>query len=182
MNERIDSTPSAALERLEAIESLVPQRLPIRLVEELRKVEGDEAHTWAVVRSSWPTVQQGHARTIVLIELIAQSAAALMGWRARHQEAAEPPGMLVGVPSAAWSRPVIPVGTPLLTHVRITRGFSRFAAFEGRVCDEAGQLWMEASIQAYRPTQDELVDGGICPSGAKSANTPEGAPAEERRT
>ena len=133
------------------IEKLIPHRLPMRLVEEIVRVDESSAEIAAVVRDTWPTVADGQARTLVLIELIAQSAAVLQGWKERHDKEMGEGGLLVGIHSAIPSQPSIPVGTRLVCQVRISHGATNYLAFEGEVRDAASVVWLTGAIQAFRP-------------------------------
>jgi predicted hotdog family 3-hydroxylacyl-ACP dehydratase len=139
-----------------AIERLIPHRLPMRLVEIVDRADQESIETRCTVRDAWPTVQHGSARTLMLVEVVAQSAAALQGWRERHEHATGQGGLLVGVPIAKLASPTIPVGTELLCKVQITHGVQSYMAFDGTVTDRAGVLWLSASIQAYRPDASDL--------------------------
>jgi predicted hotdog family 3-hydroxylacyl-ACP dehydratase len=149
MNEAID------------IEALIPHRRPMRLVEEVITVEAEAIVTGAVVRETWPTAERGCARTLVLVELVAQSAAVLQGWRERRDGKTASGGLLVGIPQATPSEPALPLGTRLLCSVRITHGAPNYLAFEGEVKDTRGVLWLTAAIQAFRP--DEHPPSGESP-------------------
>ena len=144
-----ETTSSAA-----DIERLIPHRLPMRLVEELVRVDGLSIETGAVVRDSWPTADGGRVRTLVLVELIAQSAAVLQGWKERHEERTGMGGLLVGIPHATPAQLTVPVGTQLVCTVRISHGATNFLAFEGEVKDRSGVLWLNGAIQAFRPDLD----------------------------
>jgi predicted hotdog family 3-hydroxylacyl-ACP dehydratase len=134
-----------------AIERLIPHRLPMRMVEQIERVDEQSIAARCTVRESWPTAEHGFARTLVLIEVIAQSAAALQGWRERHESEVAKGGLLVGVPSAKLASPAIPVGTELRCRVTISHGVQSYLAFEGIVTDRDGVAWATASIQAFRP-------------------------------
>ena len=141
-----DATASAI-----EIERLIPHRLPMRLVEEIVRVDDLSIETTAVVRATWPTAQDGQARTLVLVELIAQSAAVLQGWKERHEKETGEGGLLVGIHSAIPTQPAVPVGTRLFCSVRISHGATNYLAFEGEVRDAASVVWLTGAIQAFRP-------------------------------
>jgi predicted hotdog family 3-hydroxylacyl-ACP dehydratase len=136
------------------LERLIPHRLPMRLVEGIVRIDGDFMETTAVVRETWPTANAGCVRAVVLVELIAQSAAALQGWKERHEQDAGIGGLLVGIHSATPKQATVPVGTRLCCSVRISHGATNYLAFEGEVRDTAGVLWLSGSIQAFRPDRD----------------------------
>jgi predicted hotdog family 3-hydroxylacyl-ACP dehydratase len=138
------------------IEKLIPHRLPMRLVEDIVHVEEQSIETSQIVRDTWPTAEAGQVRTLALVELIAQSAAVLQGWKERHEQAAGQGGLLVGIHHATPMQPTVPVGTRVFCSVRISHGATNYLAFEGQVKDAAGVLWLTGAIQAFRPDPDAL--------------------------
>lgn len=133
------------------IEALIPHRLPMRLVESITRVDDSNIVTAAMVRDTWPTIRDGQAQTLILIELIAQTAAVLQGWRERKDEKGGIGGLLVGIPEAKPQATTIPVGTPLVCTVHISHGAQNYLAFTGQVVGTDGVPWLTGSIQAYRP-------------------------------
>jgi predicted hotdog family 3-hydroxylacyl-ACP dehydratase len=141
------------------IEELIPHRLPMRLVESIASVDSESIRTTAVVKDSWPTARDGRAQTLILIELIAQTAAVLQGWRERNEDKAGIGGLLVGIPEAKPQAPTIPVGTALVCSVRISHGAQNYLSFTGQVAGADGVLWLTGSIQAYRPDNLDTLGG-----------------------
>jgi predicted hotdog family 3-hydroxylacyl-ACP dehydratase len=141
------------------LERLLPHRRPMRLVETMDRVDDASIDTSAVVRDTWPTAEGDSVRTLVLIELIAQSAAVLQGWRERHEKETGIGGLLVGIQQLTPMRPTLPIGTRLQCKVRITHGATNYLAFEGEVKDDAGVVWLTGAIQAYRPDGDVPFGG-----------------------
>ncbi len=79
------------------IESLIPQREPILLVDALAGVEGDVARTRFTVRGGNSFVgDDGLLAEPGLVEHIAQSASAFAGYKARERGASEPPVGYIG--------------------------------------------------------------------------------------
>jgi predicted hotdog family 3-hydroxylacyl-ACP dehydratase len=132
------------------VETLIPHRLPMRLVEEIVAVDEDSIVTASVVRETWPTATDGTVRSLVLVELIAQSAAVLQGWKERHEKSTAVGGLLVGIHHAIRTRPTVPFGTRLLCSVRISHGATNYLAFEGEVKDTAAVVWLTGAVQAFR--------------------------------
>ena len=132
------------------VEALIPHRLPMRLVEGFEDPVDERMLAFAGVSASWPTVCGGAARTLILIELIAQSAGVLQGFRERAQGKPVSGGLLVGIPALTVSKARVPVGTRLRCSVSISHGAPNYLVFDGRVTDTAGELWLAGSVQAYR--------------------------------
>jgi predicted hotdog family 3-hydroxylacyl-ACP dehydratase len=142
-----------------AIESMIPHRLPMRLVEGIVTVDAHSIVTSSVVRDTWPTARDGCVRTLLLVELIAQSAGVLQGWHERPEQASVAGGLLVGVERAVIVQPTLPLGTNLLCTVRISHGAAGFQAYEGEVRDAASVLWLSATVQGFRPDGDAQPGG-----------------------
>ena len=138
------------------IEKLIPHRLPMRLVENIVRIDELSIETSSIVREAWPTTADGHVRTLVLVELIAQSAAVLQGWKERHEKESGIGGLLVGIHTATPAQPSVPVGMQLFCSVRISHGATNYLAFEGEVKDGSGVVWLTGAIQAFRPDLNAL--------------------------
>lgn len=78
------------------ITRLIPQRAPILMVDELVRVDGDEAETSFEVKADNYLIEQRSLAEVGLIEHIAQSASALAGYKAITAGATEPPVGLIG--------------------------------------------------------------------------------------
>ena len=136
------------------IESFIPHRPPMRLVERVLSIEDGDTSTIVTcceVLPTWPTVANGRARTLLLLEVIAQSAGVLIGWRERNEADGPGQGLLVGVKDATIRQPFLPVNTQLRCHTELIHGVTHYAAFQGTVVDAHNVKWLEASLQAFRP-------------------------------
>lgn len=86
-----------------AAEELVPHRLPLRLVDQLIAVEGKNGSVVARVREECPLVDtSGQFEAIALVELIAQSYAAIKGYLDRSAGSPVRQGFLVGIKKLEW--------------------------------------------------------------------------------
>ncbi len=133
------------------LDRLIPHRPPMRLVEGIAAVDEACIECVCSVRPTWPTVEEGCVRSLVLLEVLAQTAAVLQEWKEQHLKAIGEGGLLVGIPEAMLAAPTLPVGTALTCRVRAAHGVSSYRVFEGEVRDQQGRLWVKASIQAFRP-------------------------------
>jgi predicted hotdog family 3-hydroxylacyl-ACP dehydratase len=141
------------------IETLIPHRAPMRLAQAIVKIDDESIETASVVQNSWPTACDGHVRTLVLIELVAQTAAVLQGWRERHERTRAAGGLLVGVHEAKLHKAALPIGSQLRCFARISYGAPNYLAFTGRVEDIDGTCWLNAAIQAFRPEEPPQPQG-----------------------
>lgn len=99
------------------IDDLIPHRRPMRLIDEVLKVEAESAVTEAVAGPTWPLLDNGAANPIVLVEIVAQTAALIGGIKARQQDpgAAAGRGLLVAVKSAEFYLDTIPLQSRIIT-------------------------------------------------------------------
>jgi len=100
------------------IDALIPHRRPLRLIDELLEVDEDSAVSAAMITTQWPMLENGAANPIVLIELVAQTAAALGGLKGKkeNKEAAASRGLLVAIKSANFIIDEIPLQSRIITH------------------------------------------------------------------
>lgn len=95
------------------IETLVPHRGPSLLISEIVSVNETSAATRSTVTDRWPLMAPEGVDALVLVELIAQTAAVNNGWELRNREGpeADSRGWIVGIKSARLHIHMIPVGT-----------------------------------------------------------------------
>lgn len=134
----------------EQIEEWIPHRAPLRLIEQLIEVGDDRGRIRAWVRDSWPLVSQGEADPMVLIELVAQGAACLAGYRRRHTERLGGRGWLVGIRRTQLTTQPLAVGTELTAEIKVEYELDAYAVFTGRVLT-GQELLAEIEIQTFRP-------------------------------
>jgi predicted hotdog family 3-hydroxylacyl-ACP dehydratase len=136
------------------VEALIPHRDRMRLIGDVVAVDDDRAVTSSVVTEEWPLYRDGSVDVLVTIELVAQTAALLEGWkRQRSGRQGGAKGWLVGIKTADFRLPRIPLPATLLTEARKDYALEGYAVFEGTV-----RLGMEVvavvSIQAFRSEED----------------------------
>lgn len=124
-----------------AAEELIPHRLPMRLVEQLIEIDGKNGVVGAQVTAECPLVDvNGKLEDIALIELIAQSYAALKGYLDRLEERPVRQGFLVGIKKLNWLETVF-AGEKLLIKIRTLAELDDFAVAEG-------EIWQEEKLVA----------------------------------
>lgn len=124
-----------------AAEELIPHRLPMRLVDRLIEIDGKNGVVGAQVTAECPLVDvNGKLEDIALIELIAQSYAALKGYLDRLEERPVRQGFLVGIKKLNWLETVL-AGEKLLIKIRTLAELDDFAVAEG-------EIWREEKLVA----------------------------------
>ena len=135
------------------IEALIPHRDRMRLIGEILSVDENSAQTSSMVTEEWPLYRDGTVDALVTIELVAQTAAVIEGWKRQRTKGGGTQGWLVGIKKADFRLPRIPVSTVLITAVRRDSALEGYAVFEGTV-RRGTEVVAEISIQAFRPEED----------------------------
>jgi predicted hotdog family 3-hydroxylacyl-ACP dehydratase len=135
------------------IEALIPHRDRMRLIGEALAVNDDGAATSSVVTEDWPLYRDGAVNALVTIELVAQTAALIEGWKRQQTKRGGTKGWLVGIKRADFRLPRIPLSATLITEVRRDYALEGYAVFEGTV-RLGTEVVAVISIQAFRPEED----------------------------
>jgi predicted hotdog family 3-hydroxylacyl-ACP dehydratase len=142
------------------IETLLPHRGRMKLVEEIIALGEDYAVARAEVRPGWPTCDGRFVSAIVLIELVAQTAGINNGWVRirRHGPAVDRKGWVVGVSNAALHVDRLAVGSRVTIRAENRFAFEGFREVAGRV-EADGKAAAEATLMLMRssaaPAQEE---------------------------
>lgn len=136
------------------IGDLIPHRDRMRLIGEAMTVDDDRAVTWSAVTEEWPLYHDGSVDALVTIELVAQTAALLEGWKRLASGRGAASGWLVGIKRADFRLPRIPLHAELTTETRRDYAIETYAVFEGTVRIGA-EIVAVVKIQAFRPEETE---------------------------
>lgn len=131
------------------IEDLVPHRGRMKLVDDVVEINDILAKTSSRVTERWPLDETNAAAPVVLIELIAQTAGVLEGWKSKQGGGPERGGWLVGIKKCDFFVDRIPVRTRLTTTVRRLYALEEYAVFAGEVTSESALL-SRAELQVFR--------------------------------
>jgi predicted hotdog family 3-hydroxylacyl-ACP dehydratase len=135
------------------IEALIPHRDRMRLIGEVMAIDDDRAVTSSIVTEDWPLCHDGAVDALVTIELVAQTAALMEGWKRLKSGRGGTSGWLVGIKTADFRLPRIPQHATLITEVRRDYALEGYAVFEGTVRVGTEEVAV-VSIQAFRPEED----------------------------
>jgi predicted hotdog family 3-hydroxylacyl-ACP dehydratase len=134
------------------IESLIPHRDRMKLVEKIIHVDHDQAVSEATVRESWPLFKNNAASPIILIELVAQTAGICIGWKERvnHNSDFGGKGWIVGVKHAVFHMDEIPVNKKIITRSEVDFTRHNYAVFLGTALVDSVSAG-EVVLQVFRP-------------------------------
>jgi len=130
------------------IEKLIPHRDRMKLINEVLDIDDDKVITSACVSDTWPLFAEGFIDPIVLIEIVAQTAAAHIRWK-KGIDKGGGSGWLVGIKSAEFFLDRIPLHTMLITTVKPLSGSENYNVLEGTVSAE-NDILSRIQIQVFR--------------------------------
>ncbi len=139
------------------IESLIPHRDRIKMINEVLEITPESAVAGAVVNSSWPLCNGNTVSPIVLIEVVAQTGAVIDGYKRKMQGKSGGKGWLVGVKDARFNVAEVSVGTHLVASVGNSYTFDNYSVITGTV--KAGEEILAVIVlQALRMNEDPTND------------------------
>jgi predicted hotdog family 3-hydroxylacyl-ACP dehydratase len=131
-----------------AAEGLIPHRRPMQLIDALEAFDGDTGTVSAVMEAGNPLLEEdGALAEVALLELLAQSFAAVQGYADSFSGQPARQGFLVGVRKVSfYLRPRL--GDKLEIKVRAAARLEGFAVVEGSVM-RGDELLAEGNIKLW---------------------------------
>lgn len=139
------------------IESLIPHRDRIKMIENMLEITPESAVMEAIVKPDWPLCDGSTVDPVVLIEVVAQTGAAIDGYKRKQQGKSGGKGWLVGVKSAQFNVKAISVGTRLVVSVSNSYSFENYSVIKG-VVQDGGEIQAVIILQALRMNADPTKD------------------------
>lgn len=139
------------------IESLIPHRGRIKMIDEVLEITPESAVAGALVKADWPLCDGNAVSPIVLIEIIAQTGAVIDGYKRKKQGKPGGKGWLVGVKEARFNVAEIAVGTPLVISVCNSYSFENYSVIKGTVKTKE-EIMAVIVLQALRMNEDPTND------------------------
>jgi predicted hotdog family 3-hydroxylacyl-ACP dehydratase len=129
-------------------EELIPHRLPMRLINRLLEVEGKNGVVDAVIEADCPLVSaEGVLEDVALVELLAQSYAAINGYCDRIENKPVKQGFLVGIKKINRLRSV-KAGDRLRIDIRTLFEIDDFSVAEGDIY-RGSELVMQGELKLW---------------------------------
>lgn len=142
------------------IEALIPHRDRMKLIDCIVEISERGAITTARVSDRWPLHADGGVDPLVLIELVAQTAAVhISGTRPKGSGEVDRRGWMVGIKSAEFFAGRIPLGTVLKTVVNSLYKIEQYSVLEGEVYAGA-DLMGRIEVQVLRESENKT---GVAP-------------------
>ena len=129
---------------------LLPHRGAMLLLDEITMVDRQASEALAVVEKGCPFLgADGTLLPSALLEMVAQTAAAHMGYEGYHKKTAPPKGYLVGVRDMMFKGRVIKPGDVIAIRAELFRNIGEFAWYKGEARLE-GELLCKGTITVYK--------------------------------
>jgi predicted hotdog family 3-hydroxylacyl-ACP dehydratase len=139
------------------IESLIPHRDRIKMISAVLEIMSESAVAEAVVKPDWPLCNGKVVNPVVLIEIVAQTAALIDGYKRKKQGKPGGKGWLVGVKNAEFNVAEISVGTRLTASVGNSYSFDNYSVISGTI--KAGEEILAVIVlQALRMNENPTND------------------------
>jgi predicted hotdog family 3-hydroxylacyl-ACP dehydratase len=138
------------------IETLIPHRDRMKLLDEVIAANEDSAVTSARVSHRWPLCQGDYVDPIVLIEIVAQTAAVFISCKKGIETGGSRRGWIVGIKNADFFVDRIFVDTVLIATVKDLYHVDQYSVLDGEVTAAAKTL-CRIQIQVFREIDEEKV-------------------------
>ena len=136
------------------IDSLIPHREKIKIINGIIEIEEDFAICTAIVNPDWPLYDGGSVNSLVLVEAIAQTAAIVEGYNRKKRGKSGVKGWLVGIKRAEFNIEKIPANTNLIIRITSKYSFDNYGVIEGTV-KTGEKVLATATLQALRLNEDD---------------------------
>ena len=137
---------------LQSIEALIPHRTPMRLIDRVLNLDENHIQTISIVQETWPLCDSRGADVILVVEIIAQSIAALYHSRKRRQ--GEPQiDFFVGIKEARFHAQRLPLHAELMVNVKMVSAIGNYGIFNGEVM-LGTKVMCEALVQVLEPGEE----------------------------
>ena len=138
-------------------EEFLPHRGRMKLIDKIVHISTDKAITESVVNGRWPLLKNNYVSSIVLIELVAQTAGIYIAWNKEKekQRTGKEKGWIVGIKSASFFLTQIKVKTIISTHISSKISIDNYMKINGKTFigeDLAGEI----SLQIFWLDSDKL--------------------------
>ena len=141
---------SGSPEGFPPVRELVPQRPPMLLIDAVTAWDGETVRCAATVRADWLLVEGDSMQAAGLLEVMAQTVAALHGLQGRARGEPVRIGLLLGCRGLVLHVPRVQVGEALRVSARQGFNLEDLAAFTCRVEGAGGACLAEGSLHVVR--------------------------------
>jgi len=140
------------------LDEFLPHRDRMRLVDRVLEADESGATTESIVTDRWPLCRGDEVLSLVIVELVAQSASICVGVRRRKRDpnAGGGRGWLVGIKGADFAVPHVAVGARITVRVAVDFSFDQYTGIRGEAQGESGPIGA-VRLQVMQAPTDSLL-------------------------
>lgn len=137
------------MESFPDLEMLLPHRSTMKLLQDILAVEENHALAGATVSPQWPLAHSSGVNSLVLVELVAQTAAVAIGSRclAKNKQSNRV-GWIVGVSRARFKQDSIAFGTYVTITAQTDVSIENYTKIKGSAAVEGRQI-AQVDLQVF---------------------------------
>ncbi len=141
-----------------SIEELIPHRNRMKLIDKIIEADDEKAITEATVTGKWPLFEENYVNSIIIIELVAQTASVCIGYKElkKTNEKLGGRGWLVGIKNASFNLDKIPLNTKIITCSKHHFNFENYTQILG-TATIGSDLIGEVNLQVLRSESGSVL-------------------------
>jgi predicted hotdog family 3-hydroxylacyl-ACP dehydratase len=142
------------------VSEFLPHRDRMKLIDRILRVDETQAVTESIVTENWPLVEADSVQSIIIVELVAQTASVHVTWKEKQNPAAADSGRgwLVGIKQARFLRDRIPVGGRIRTRAWTVFHFDNYTGIQGKA-EVDTELIGDVELQVMRSDTGSVLAG-----------------------
>ena len=140
------------------IEQLIPHRDRMKLIDEIIESDDEKAVTESLVTKKWPLFKETYVNSIIIIELIAQTASVCIGYKELKKKDGKlgGKGWLVGIKNASFFLDKIALDSRIITCSKINFNFDNYTQILGTT-ETDSKLIGEVNLQVMRSESGSVL-------------------------
>ena len=141
------------------IEQLIPHRDRMKLIDEIIESDDEKAVTESLVTKKWPLFEETYVNSIIIIELVAQTASVCIGYKELKKKGngnLGGKGWLVGIKNASFFLDKIALDSRIITCSKINFNFDNYTQILG-TAETDSKLIGEVNLQVMRSESGSVL-------------------------
>ena len=141
------------------LKEIVPHRDGMLLISRILEVDEEKAVSESTASEKWPLVSDSFVNSLVMVELVAQTASACIGWKQKQVDelGGNERGWLVGIKTLSLATDKIPLQKRIITRVHKLFSFDNYAGFTG-TAETEGAVIGTVHLQVMQSETDSVLD------------------------
>ncbi len=140
------------------LDEFIPHRDRMRLIDTVLEVNLEKVITESIVTAKWPLVEGDYVQSLIIVELVAQTASVCIGWKKKLEDTLSEigRGWLVGIKNATLVQDKIPLNSRIITCVKTDFSFDNYTGIFG-TAETKSSLIGEVYLQVMQSETDSVL-------------------------